>query len=100
GTRDMASGEITFEGAKAFPVGQLTNGFKQMMAMVNSSRLSNAVRSTGMIRRSYLEAITHARGRLAFGKRLSELPLMRETLFELLLDSETSVAMVLHTADI
>ena len=75
----MASGEISFEGAVAYEVGDIKSGFRQMMAMVNSSRLSNAVRSTGMIRRSYLEALEYARGRSSFGSNLSELPLMRET---------------------
>lgn len=100
GTLSMASGEITFEGAVAYEVGDINNGFKQMMAMVNSSRLSNAVRSTGMIRRSYVEALEHARGRASFGKDLAELPLMKETLFELMLDSETATSMVLHTAQV
>ncbi|GGA19802.1 acyl-CoA dehydrogenase family protein [Psychrobacillus lasiicapitis] len=100
GTLCMASGEISFEGAVAYEVGDIKNGFRQMMAMVNSSRLSNAVRSTGMIRRSYLEALEYARGRSSFGNNLSEFPLMRETLFELLLDSETTTSIVLHTAEI
>ncbi len=100
GTRNMASGEITFEGTIAYEVGDIKNGFKQMMAMVSSARLSNSVRSAGIIRRSYLEALEYARGREAFGKKLAELPLMTETLFELLLDSETATASVLHTAQI
>ena len=100
GTLSMASGEISFEGAVAYEVGNIKNGFRQMMTMVNSSRLSNAVRSTGLIRRSYLEALEYARGRSSFSSNLSELPLMRETLFELLLDSETTTSAVFHTAHI
>lgn len=96
GTRDMASGEVTFAGALAEPVGDLARGFVQMMVMVNSSRLSNAMRAAAMTRRGYLEALVHARGRMAFGKPLAELPLMRETLLELLLDSEASLSAVLH----
>lgn len=100
GTLSMASGEISFEGAVAYEVGKVENGFKQMMSMVNSSRLSNAVRSTGMIRRSFLESLEYARGRSSFGKDLANFPLMKETLFELLLDSETTTSVVLHTADV
>ncbi|MDQ0189922.1 acyl-CoA dehydrogenase family protein [Alicyclobacillus cycloheptanicus] len=99
GTRDMASGEVTFEGATAFVVGEVENGFKQMMSMVNASRLSNAVRSSGMMRRSLLEALVSARGRTAFGKVIEEFPLMRDTLFELLMDSEAATSMVFFTAD-
>ncbi|WP_285765971.1 acyl-CoA dehydrogenase family protein [Peribacillus sp. SI8-4] len=100
GTRDMASGEVAFEGAVAYAVGDVTNGFKQMMSMVNSSRLSNAVRSTAMMRRSFLEALISARGRVAFGSSIAEKPLMKETLFELLLDSEAAAAMTFFTASV
>ncbi|SIS13655.1 Acyl-CoA dehydrogenase [Peribacillus simplex] len=100
GTRDMASGEVAFEGAVAYAVGDVTNGFKQMMSMVNSSRLSNAVRSTAMMRRSFLEALISARGRVAFGSSIAEKPLMKETLFELLLDSEAATAMTFFTASV
>ena len=99
GTRDMASGEITFEGAKAYLVGELNTGFKQMMSMVNSSRFSNAVRSAGLMRRAFLEAVVVARGRIAFGRPLIALPLMRTSIFELLMDAEAALSVILHTAD-
>ncbi|WP_160112380.1 acyl-CoA dehydrogenase family protein [Salicibibacter kimchii] len=100
GTKDMASGEVTFEGAVGYAVGSIENGFKQMMSMVNSSRLSNAVRSAGLMRRSYLESIVAARGRLAFGQQLSQLPLMQEGLFEMLLDTEAAASMIFYTANV
>ncbi|UOQ95129.1 acyl-CoA dehydrogenase family protein [Halobacillus shinanisalinarum] len=100
GTRDMASGEVTFEGAVAYVVGDVTKGFKQMMSMVNSSRLSNAVRSSAMMRRSFLEALVSSRGREAFGSSLAEKPLMKETLFELQLDSEVAASTVFYTASV
>ncbi|HZQ35749.1 MAG TPA: acyl-CoA dehydrogenase family protein [Dehalococcoidia bacterium] len=96
GSRSMASGEYTFSGALAYQVGPLERGFKQMMEMVSASRLSNAMRAAAMMRRSYLEALVHARGRLAFGGPLAALPLMREKLMELLLDTETALAVVLQ----
>jgi acyl-CoA dehydrogenase len=97
GTRDMASGEVTLDGACAYQVGELERGFVHMMEMVNSSRLSNAMRAAAMTRRGLLEAQVHAAGRVAFGRTLDELPLMRETLLELTLDSESALAAVLHT---
>lgn len=75
GSRSMASGEYSFDGALAYQVGPLDRGFKQMMEMVSASRLSNAMRAAAMMRRAYLEALVHARGRLAFGRPLAELPL-------------------------
>src|SRR5206468_1940785 len=52
GTRSMASGEIKLEGAVAYAVGRLDRGFVQMAEMVNSSRLSNGVKSTALMRRA------------------------------------------------
>jgi len=98
GSRSMPTGEYTFHGAVAYQVGPLERGFAQMMEMVNHSRLSNAMRAAALMRRSYLESIVHARGRKAFGRALAELPLMREKLLELQLDSEAALAVVLHSA--
>lgn len=98
GTRGMASGEITFNGAVCYQVGDLGTGFKQMMSMVNSSRLSNAMRSAALMRRSYVEALTSAQGRAAFGSPLAEKPLMRSTLFRMLFESEAAAATLFHTA--
>ena len=56
GTRSMASGEIRLEGAVAYLVGEEGRGFQQMADMVNNSRLSNGVRSAGLMRRAVAEA--------------------------------------------
>ncbi|MEB4615647.1 acyl-CoA dehydrogenase family protein [Leucobacter sp. M11] len=100
GTRGLASGEIVFEGAVGYPVGALDDGFRQMMSMVNASRLSNAVRSSALMRRSLVEATTAANGRDAFGGPLAEKPLMRDTLFRMLVETEAAAVMVFHTAGI
>ena len=100
GSRSMATGELTLEGALAYQVGELDRGFVHMMDMVNSSRLSNAMRAAAMTRRGLLEATVHTRGRVAFGRTLDQLPLMRETLLGLTLDSESALAAVLHTGTV
>lgn len=100
GTRNMPSGEIKFNGAKAVLIGDISNGFKQMMEMVNAARISNAVRSTGLIRRGFLESLNYTENRKAFGKPLAELPLMVETLFEQLIDSEASLSMILYASEV
>lgn len=98
GTRSMASGEIRLEGAIAYPVGDLTNGFKQMADMINMSRLSNGVRSAGLMRRAYSEARHVAENRVAFGKRLIELPLLRRQLLKILVPGEQARSMFMHIA--
>lgn len=98
GTRDMATGEVTLDGALGEPVGPLDAGFRQMAEMINVSRLSNAMRSAALMRRALLEALVATRGRRAFGRRLFDLPLVRENLFEMLLDVEGCTALVFHGA--
>ncbi|HET8532270.1 MAG TPA: acyl-CoA dehydrogenase family protein, partial [Methylomirabilota bacterium] len=74
------------------------SGFKQMMEMVNGSRLSNAMRAAGLMRRGLLEALVHARQRIAFGHPLIELPLLRSNLLSMLLDAEAAASVILNGA--
>src|SRR5437899_2481290 len=98
GSRSMATGEVTYAGAVAWVVGDVTRGLPQMMEMVNASRLSNAMRAAAIMRRALLESVFHARGRAAFGGALFDKPLMRWTLLEMLLDVEAAASVVLNAA--
>src|SRR6266478_6142472 len=98
GTRSMASGEIKLEGAIAYAVGKLDRGFVQMAEMVNSSRLSNGVKSTALMRRCINEAMVCARTRMAFGKTIIEYPLLRRQLLKITVPSEQSLSMFLFAA--
>lgn len=99
GTRSMASGEVTLEDTWAQPVGDLRRGVQQMLEMVNHSRLSNVVRSTGLMRRAVTEAVNHARHRVVSGKVLFDQPLMRRTLLGLVLDLEGALGLVFEIGD-
>lgn len=102
GTRSMASGEIVFEGALAYPLGQVeagpNRGLKQMMDLVSLSRLSHGVRAAGMMRRCLNEAALVASTRVAFGERLMAKPLLRRQLMKLLVPTEQVLSMALFTA--
>ena len=98
GTRSMASGEIRMDGAIAYLVGEQGRGFVQMADMVNNSRLSNGMRSAGMMRRAVAEAEFIARERWAFKHRLQDLPLMRVQLDKLRVPAEQARTMVFQTA--
>lgn len=99
GTRSMASGEISLQGASAWLVGDPEAGFRQMADMVNNSRLSNGVRAAGMMRRSVTEALYIAHERKAFGKRLIDMPLMRRQLAKLIVPAEAARSMMFLTAE-
>ncbi|TCZ64003.1 acyl-CoA dehydrogenase family protein [Roseicella aquatilis] len=99
GTRSMASGEVRLDGATAFLVGEPEAGFRQMADMVNASRLSNGMRAAGLMRRAVTEAVFVARHRVAFGRRLVEMPLMRRQLLKLVLPMEQARSMVFQAAE-
>jgi acyl-CoA dehydrogenase len=99
GTRSMASGEIKLEGAVAYAVGRLDRGFVQMAEMVNSSRLSNGVKSTALMRRAHHDAMTVAQNRMVFGSRIVDLPLARRQLMKIMLATEQALSMSFLTAD-
>jgi len=100
GTRSMASGEIRLEGAFAWQVGELRAGFKQMLDQVNLSRLSHGVRAAAMMRRCLNEALCVARNRIAFGRALIEMPLVRRQLLKLMAPAEQALSMYAWTADV
>jgi acyl-CoA dehydrogenase len=97
GTRSMASGEVTLQGALAYQVGDLGRGFVHMTEMINLTRVWAAIGSLAAMRRSFFEALLHTRERIAFGRPLAEQPLMRRQLIELLVEVEGCAALVFET---
>ena len=93
GIRSFASGEVTFESTFGYLIGGPGEGWRQMTEMLNITRLGCASAAAALARRSFLEALVHARGRIAFGRPLAELPLMREQLLDMLLDVEALTAL-------
>ncbi|HZS16078.1 MAG TPA: acyl-CoA dehydrogenase family protein [Candidatus Dormibacteraeota bacterium] len=87
GTRAMASSELGLRDAFAWPVGDIGRGMKQMLDMVNLTRVGIATATAGSMRRSAYESLQHARHRSTFGRTLNLHPMMRDTLAELVVDS-------------
>lgn len=98
GSRTMASGEIVFEGAVAYQLGALDQGLKQMLVMVNSSRVSHLARAAGMMRRCLNEALQACRHRNAFGRAVIDHPLMRRQLVKLMVPTEQALSALLYSA--
>jgi alkylation response protein AidB-like acyl-CoA dehydrogenase len=92
GSRSMPSGEIIFDGAVAYHLGELDRGMKQMLEMVNFSRVSHLARAAGMMRRCLNEALVVARHRNAFGQRVIDFPLMRRQLVKMIVKTEQSLS--------
>lgn len=98
GMRSFASGEVTLEGAKALLVGGPGEGWLMMTEMVNLTRLGCAMEAAALARRAVLESFVHARGRMAFGRALADLPAMREQLLDMQMDSEALTSLYLEAA--
>lgn len=97
GTRAMASGEIDFDNALAYGIGAPEDGFKIAAGLVlNTSRWVNALGSTGVMRRAYLEAMSYAASREAFGKPILHYPLVRETLASMKCEEHAALASTLY----
>lgn len=84
GVRAVPSAEVEFHGAKAYLVGDPKQGFKYMMEALNLSRVCNAIASVGIMRRAYVEARDYAEEREAFGNKLTQYPMVKESLVKLL----------------
>lgn len=104
GSRSMASGEIKFDGAVAYALGDYgakpNSGLKQMMDQVNMSRLSHGVRAAGMMRRCLNEAMTVARNRIAFGETIIDHPLMRRQLLKIMVPTEQVLSVFTYAASL
>lgn len=97
GTRALATGEIVFDGALAYPIGALEDGYRIAIGVVlNTSRWLNAVGSAGVMRRAYVEAAAFARERVAFGRPIAEFPLVQETLAVMRAEAEAALASTLE----
>ncbi|AEH47622.1 acyl-CoA dehydrogenase family protein [Parageobacillus thermoglucosidasius] len=83
GVRAVPSAEVVFDGAKAYVIGDPKKGFYYMMEALNLSRVCNAVGSIGIMKRALEEAKQYAANRTAFGHKLTDYPMVRETLADL-----------------
>jgi putative acyl-CoA dehydrogenase len=98
GNRANASSEIEYDETYARLIGEEGRGVATILQMVAETRLDCAAGSAGLMRAALVEAIHHARERKAFGKRLSDQPLMRSVLADLALEAEAALVLTLRLA--
>jgi len=94
-----ASSEVEFDGSTlGWLVGDEGRGVPQILAMGALTRLDCALGTAGLMRQALTLALHHTRQRMAFGKLLSEQPLMKNVLADLALESEAATALALRLA--
>ena len=98
GNKSNASSEIELEGALAWLIGDEGRGVPTIIEMVNHTRLDCILGASALMRQSTLQALHHCHQRSAFGKVLSEQPLMMNVLADLSLESEAAARMAMRVA--
>lgn len=93
GVRAVASGELIFNHAVGYLIGDEDKGFKYMAEALNVSRLGTGMSGTAIARRAFLEAAIYTSHREAFGKTINQYPMVRETLVNMITEIEASWAM-------
>lgn len=100
GTRSMATAEIDFEDAYAYPMGELSQGIHLVMENVlHLSRIFNAFSVLGMARRAQQIAYHYALNRPAFKHMIIDYPLVKETLAQIKADNTAMIASIFHMAN-
>src|SRR5207253_105099 len=98
GTRALASSEVEFDAATAWLVGEEGRGVRTIIDMVNHTRLDCVLGSAAGMRVGVAQATHHAAHRQAFGRRLSEQPLMQNVLADLCVESEAATLLAMRLA--
>ncbi len=81
GTRTLPTAELDLDGALAWQVGPLADGFRNVMTyVINTSRIFNALGCAGMAHRACLVAHGFAARRQAFGAAIGTYPMTQATL--------------------
>jgi putative acyl-CoA dehydrogenase len=98
GNHSNASSEIELESAMAWMVGEEGRGVRTIIDMVNHTRLDCIVGSASLMRQAVAQATHHTAHRTAFGRLLSEQPLMENVLADLAIESEATTVLMMRLA--
>jgi alkylation response protein AidB-like acyl-CoA dehydrogenase len=100
GTRALPTAELTLDGTPAHLIGGLGQGVRKISALFNVTRVYNAVAAVAGMRRAIALARDYAQRRIAFGKRLIDHPLHRETLAALELEWRAGFLLAFHVVEL
>lgn len=98
GNRSNASAEVEFQDAVGVLVGEEGRGIAALVEMASYTRLDCVLGSTALLRQALVQALHHARHRIAFGQALIHQPLMQSVLMDLALESEAATMLAIRLA--
>jgi alkylation response protein AidB-like acyl-CoA dehydrogenase len=75
-TRSVPTGEVELRESEAYLLGSVESGFHLILEILNLSRVANSIASVALAQRAIAEALNFAEGRMAFGRRILDHPLI------------------------
>jgi putative acyl-CoA dehydrogenase len=98
GNVSNASSETELRGAYGWLIGEEGRGIANILEMVALTRFDCMMGSAGIMRQAVTQITHHCHYRSAFGKKLSDQPLMQNVLADLALESEAALALSMRIA--
>ena len=98
GNKSNASSEVEFHDLHAVMLGEEGRGIRTIIEMAHLTRLDFAIGSSGLMRQALSQAVHHSTNRRAFQRSLIDLPIMRNVIADLAIESEALMWMNLRLA--
>ena len=98
GNRSNASSEVEFYDLDAVLLGDEGRGIRTIIEMAHHTRLDFAIGSSGLMRQALSQALHHTHRRRAFQRSLVDLPIMRNVVADLAIESEAMTWMAMRLA--
>jgi len=77
-TRSVPTGEVELRASEAYLLGEPDEGIYLILEALNVSRIANSIGSVALAQRAMADALEFAKSRVAFGRPVSDHPLLRE----------------------
>ena len=100
GTRQMPTAELALDGTRAHLVGPPADGTRNIVPMLQTTRLWNAVTAASYLRRGLALARDYATRRDAFGRTLIDQPLHQDTLAWLRVQHEAALQLTFRAVEL
>ena len=81
-TRSVPTGEVELRDSEAYLLGAADRGIYLILEVLNTSRIANSVGSVALAQRALADAVGFAQQRVAFGRPVSEHPLLARQIEE------------------
>lgn len=98
-TRAVPTGEVELRDSEAYLLGSEEEGIYLTLEVLTVARLANAIGAMGLARKAHLETLYRVKERSAFGKFLSDHPLVRRDLTDFAVRTAGGLALIFHAID-